>query len=232
MKTLPVLIVLLLYAGGNFYVFLRLWQVLPWHAPVTRWIVIAGGIFLSTAMILSFVLSGLLSTRLVGLLHVVGTTWIFVFLYLLMATLARDLFLWIDGRVHLLPFPSRERVTYLVALLAVIAVLVGGHICYLHKRRVELTIDTGKLAGREITLLLVSDLHLGHGIGNRELARWIEQINSERPDVVLVAGDVIDSDLRPLEERRAWEVLRRIDARCGVFACPGNHEYIAGIDRS
>ena len=234
MKTLPVILALLLYLAGNLYIFLRLWQALPCHHPLLKWGIITGGTLLATSILLAFLLSSILSTSLAGILYSLGTTWIFIFLYLLLATLARDLFLWIDDRVHLLPdFPSKPRVTYLVATAIVVAALLGGHACYLLKKRVELTVDTGKLPpGESIKLVLVSDLHLGHNTGARELARWVDLVNAEYPDVILIAGDIIDSDPRPLEESRAWEWLQRLEARWGVYACPGNHEYIANIDRS
>jgi predicted MPP superfamily phosphohydrolase len=114
----------------------------------------------------------------------------------------------------------------------VAAVLVAGHVRYLTKDRVELTVETGKMPGDGLTLIFISDLHLGHGIGARELARWIDLINAEHPDAVLIGGDVVDNDVRPLVEGDMAAHLRRLSAPLGVFACPGNHEYIAGIDRS
>jgi predicted MPP superfamily phosphohydrolase len=234
MTALPlILIIILLYACGNYYIFSRLWDILPCHSPAAHWTFIIAALLLASSIILALALSRVLPTRAAGILYVTGTTWIFIFLYLLIALLARDAFLWIDNHLHLLPAsPSRERVATLVALALVAATLAGGHACYLVKKRVEITVDTGKLNGKEITILLVSDLHLGHGTGKRELARWINLINAEHPDVVLVAGDIIDGDTRPLDRQHAWEPFHRVAAPLGIHACPGNHEYIAGIDKS
>ncbi|MDR2131082.1 MAG: metallophosphoesterase [Odoribacteraceae bacterium] len=237
MRILPVIFVLLLYLSGNFYIFHRLWQLLPWHHPLVGGGFIVGGLFLASAIFLSFLLQDLLPAWLTGRLYVVGTTWVFVFLYLLMANGVRDLFLWVDGRWHLLPLSwstgeGFRWITYVVATGVAAAVLVGGHVRYCIKERVEWSVDTGKIAGESVKIVVISDLHLGYGIGRRELARWVELINAERPDVVLIAGDMVDHDIRPLEEQRLWEGLRRIEARWGVYACPGNHEYIAGIDKS
>jgi predicted MPP superfamily phosphohydrolase len=49
---------------------------------------------------------------------------------------------------------------------------------------------------------------------------------------VLIAGDAIDNNLRPLIAGGLAESFRRIESRYGVFIAPGNHEYIAGIDES
>jgi predicted MPP superfamily phosphohydrolase len=227
MKALPVIVVLALYAGGNVYVFQRLWQVLPCHSSLARWGFIAGASVLVASLALSFLLEGVGPSRLAGACYAAGTTWLFVFLYLLMATVARDLLHAADGWWHVLP---SRRVTYVVMAGVVAAVLVAGHARYLVKERVELTVDTGK--GVDAKMVFISDLHLGYNVGDRELERWVALVNAERPDVVLIGGDVVDNSLRPLEEGRAAATLRRLEARWGVHACPGNHEYIAGIDRA
>jgi predicted MPP superfamily phosphohydrolase len=109
-------------------------------------------------------------------------------------------------------------------------VFTAGNIIYHSKRRVEITLRAD--VGRPLTIVAASDLHLGFGIGSRELARWIEIINLERPDAVLFAGDAIDSSTRPLWSGDYAAVLRRLDAPSGVFAVPGNHEYISGVEES
>ena len=73
--------------------------------------------------------------------------------------------------------------------------------------------------------MAVSDLHLGYHNRRKELARWVDIINSEHPDAVLIAGDVVDRSLRPLLAEDMAAELRRIEAP--VYACLGNHEYYA-----
>jgi predicted MPP superfamily phosphohydrolase len=51
-------------------------------------------------------------------------------------------------------------------------------------------------------------------------------INSERPDMVLIAGDIIDMSMRPLIDENMAEEIQRIEAP--VYACLGNHEYYTG----
>jgi hypothetical protein len=70
---------------------------------------------------------------------------------------------------------------------------------------------------------MLSDLHLGYHNPRKELARWVDLINAENPDVVLIAGDVIDMSMRPLVEENMAEEMRRLEAP--VYACLGNHEY-------
>jgi predicted MPP superfamily phosphohydrolase len=54
----------------------------------------------------------------------------------------------------------------------------------------------------------------------------VDLINAEQPDLVLIAGDIIDMSIRPLVEENMAEDFLRIQAP--VYACLGNHEYYTG----
>ncbi len=60
----------------------------------------------------------------------------------------------------------------------------------------------------------------------------MEKINNLNPDLVLLPGDVIDEDIRPVIKNNLGEILRQIKSRYGVFAITGNHEYIGGVDKA
>jgi predicted MPP superfamily phosphohydrolase len=75
-------------------------------------------------------------------------------------------------------------------------------------------------------LVLASDLHLGYHNPRHELARWVDLMNAEHADAILIAGDIIDMSMRPLVEEQMAEEFRRLNAP--VYACLGNHEYYSG----
>jgi len=81
-----------------------------------------------------------------------------------------------------------------------------------------------------LVLVVISDLHLGTLIGERWMTRLIGRVNDLRPDVVLVAGDLVDGEVGRLEPLRP--VLKTLRAPLGVWAVTGNHEYYAGLERS
>ncbi|MDR2476051.1 MAG: metallophosphoesterase, partial [Bacteroidales bacterium] len=62
--------------------------------------------------------------------------------------------------------------------------------------------------------------------------QWIDQLNSEEPDIILIAGDIIDNHLLPLQEQHISESFHRLKSTYGIYAAVVNHEYIAGIDKS
>ena len=77
--------------------------------------------------------------------------------------------------------------------------------------------------------VLISDIHVaGPDMPPERLARIVAQINGLRPDIVLIAGDLVsDKTLRmrvyPLHE--AVAPLAALRARYGTFAVLGNHDH-------
>ncbi|MBP3842741.1 MAG: metallophosphoesterase [Prevotella sp.] len=151
----------------------------------------------------------------------VGASSIFILLYLTMTFIVLDL-----GRlVGLVPKAWLHQNVYTTGAIAIALfwVFLLGNVHYHHKTRVELQLPTAKPLAQPVRLLLASDLHLGYHNPRKELARWVDMINAEKPDLVLIAGDIIDMSIRPLKEENMAEEMRRIEAP--VYACLGNHEY-------
>jgi predicted MPP superfamily phosphohydrolase len=76
-------------------------------------------------------------------------------------------------------------------------------------------------------IVALSDLHLGPVLGERWLAARVEQVQVERPNVIVLLGDVFEGHGAPAKELLA--VLRRLSAPQGVWAVLGNHEF-HGVD--
>ena len=75
-------------------------------------------------------------------------------------------------------------------------------------------------------LILASDFHLGTLLGKDWLAARIDQIQAQRPDIVVFGGDIVEGD--DPSERELLPLLRRLSAPLGVWAVTGNHEFHAG----
>ena len=75
---------------------------------------------------------------------------------------------------------------------------------------------------------------------NKEyIISWVrngqEAINSfirEKPDLILIGGDLIDNSVTPLYTENMQEELSQLKAPQGIYMVPGNHEYISGIKKS
>lgn len=44
----------------------------------------------------------------------------------------------------------------------------------------------------------------------KELGRWVDMINAEQPDLVLIAGDIIDGSIRPLVDQQMYSEFLRL----------------------
>ena len=175
-----------------------------------------------------FILGDRLPMWLATATYEAGTSWMIFFLYALLLFVLLSL-----GRlVRLVPASFlKDSVAGSCTVLGILAVLLAaGNLHYRHKYRIELDVVTEKPLDKPLTLVLASDLHAGYHNRAKELARWVDLFNAEQPDLVLLGGDLIDGALRPVRAQRCDEVLRRIQAP--VYACLGNHEYIAGRDNA
>ncbi|MBI3934900.1 MAG: metallophosphoesterase [Acidobacteria bacterium] len=76
-----------------------------------------------------------------------------------------------------------------------------------------------------LSIVQITDLHVGSYIRDRELRRIVDLVNSLRPDVVVVTGDILDWDLSSLPD--AVSGLRGIQSPLGIFAVLGNHDIYA-----
>jgi len=78
-------------------------------------------------------------------------------------------------------------------------------------------------------LVLISDLHLGAQLRPDWLAARVAQIQGLKPDILIVAGDLLDGHDAGLDPA-FLPVLRTLGARFGVWAVLGNHEIYIGAD--
>lgn len=218
------IILLLLPLAGLSYVLWHVWQLLPF-ASAWRWTAV-------TLCALPFFLLPLVFTRtldrmpmpLATVCYETATSALFVLLYLALAFLLLDI-----GRMAgLVPrgWLHANGTVAAVMLVLTVAVFVGGNIHYNNKVRRTISLTTDKPLGRSVRIVMMSDLHLGYHNRRAELARWVDLINAERPDMVLIAGDIVDISTRPLWEQDMAAELRRISAP--VYASFGNHEYLSG----
>lgn len=97
-------------------------------------------------------------------------------------------------------------------------------------RRTSLEL-AGLADGQEpVRIALISDIHVaGPDMRPERLARIVQQINAERPDVVLIAGDLLGDDKYLVTRRyspgQAIAPLAGLTAPLGVFVAPGNHDH-------
>jgi predicted MPP superfamily phosphohydrolase len=130
--------------------------------------------------------------------------------------------------LHIIPkeFLTNSIGGTITVLAIIIPVFIYGNRHYYDKHRQTLELTTSKPLSHTYKLVMLSDLHLGYHNQHNELSRWIDIIAAEKPDLVLIAGDIIDRSMRPLTEQDMAAEFRRLNVP--VYACLGNHEYYSG----
>ena len=217
------LAMMLLYIGGNAYVFWRMFQALQCSPTVVRVIFIVVFWFAAIALFISFALrNSSIPQPITRLLFNIGSIWLVFTLYMVLFVALFDI-------AHLLIPSLSNGVWY--ALMLTSALMLYGYINYRMPREEHIVINIDKpIEGEEYRMAVISDVHLGHGTTRQDLASYVDMINRHNPDVVLIVGDLIDNSIEPVIRDRMLEEFERITAKDGIYMVPGNHEYISGIE--
>jgi len=198
-----------------------------------------------TAVSLSYIIARLLIgygrySWLSNLLLIVGSFWMAALVYFFVVSLSADLFRLIN---HYIPFyPSFVTINYektkiivfLISVLGVSALLGYGY--YNAQKPVvnEIILKFEKQIpdSKEINMVMLSDIHLGPLSGGNWFDNIVEKVNALNPDIIILAGDVIDEDLAPVISMNLGDHLLNLKCKYGVYAITGNHEYIGGVERA
>ena len=160
--------------------------------------------------------------------------WVIMQAYLIGVVLLFDVFFYFAKRFQFLPYMKEKRIR-----AAKITVFIGifCFLCfqltrgYHHIRHPVVQYYTytfgedGNDVRARFRLLVASDLHLGFIINARFLEHFVDEMNAQQPDIVVINGDLVDYGLRSLIIGKMDSILCRIQAPQGKFFIPGNHEY-------
>ncbi|MBQ4077035.1 MAG: metallophosphoesterase [Mailhella sp.] len=78
-----------------------------------------------------------------------------------------------------------------------------------------------------LRIVQLSDFHIGASFGGRWLAEVVRRSNAQEPDLVLITGDLADGSPERIEQH--LRPLAGLQAKHGVLAVPGNHDYYSGL---
>ena len=163
----------------------------------------------------------------------IGAFWLAFMLYFTLSIILIDIVRLFNYFFHFLPEISQTFKFRLGLIVTGIVTFIvfAGHINALHTRVKEINLDIAKKVNGnpEMKILMASDIHLGALIGeNRELG-LVEIIKNQKPDLVLLCGDLVDGDIASVLRKNLGKHIQEIKTPMGVYAIAGNHEYIGGI---
>jgi uncharacterized protein len=155
---------------------------------------------------------------------------------LLVLTLVRDLIigslLTLDALRPRTISLDRWRVDTAIAVpaLALLSTAIG----FINARRrakvvtVEIPIADLPDALDGLTIVQISDIHVGPTIKKQYVQAIVDEVNRLKPDLVAITGDIVDGSVERLTEHT--RPLSRLSARYGAYLVTGNHEYYSGAD--
>ncbi|MFO0726033.1 MAG: metallophosphoesterase [Myxococcota bacterium] len=131
--------------------------------------------------------------------------------------------------------PDRRRVLTQGVALASGAVALGASAVALRSglgevelREVNVKLERLPKQLSGLTLVQLSDVHVGPLLGARFIEGLVERANRAKPDAVVITGDLVDGSLDELKSQ--VEALGRLKSRYGTFFVTGNHEFYSGVE--
>lgn len=161
-----------------------------------------------------------------------GTTWMLFTIYMTSLLLLYDLVKYINKKkkIFSLDFAAKKpRLVYFcTALLLVVAVMWNGNYRFWHPVITEknLTIEKHSPNVKNLRIVVATDIHAGYLIDKKIISMYVDKIMEQKPDLILLVGDIVDYDAKSLYEQQMETEFHRLKAPYGVYASTGNHEYI------
>lgn len=130
---------------------------------------------------------------------------------------------------------TRRSVLRLIASGAALAGAGGGGTVYAgfnSAHRFGISRHGLKMAGLEkpVRVAQLTDFHYGESYGLNEVMGWVRAAMLEKPDLILLTGDLLDRWVEPEVLDALVPVLAHLKAPLGVFAVVGNHDFFRFYD--
>jgi len=191
------------------------------RTPLARHIV--GWIFtlLPVVLMVTMVIGNKYYSIINSFLYDIAVTWLPILIYLFLGAVLLSLInlvaVWTGHPINMFPLS-------VVVIVISFGATLFGIINATMPRIVSYDINSPTLSpmwsGKNI--VLVSDTHLGVVRSSHFMQKVVNKINGQNPDLVLIAGDIIDGPV--FNYAKGLAPLANIKSTFGVVYTPGNHE--------
>ncbi len=210
----------------HLYVFWRAGSVPFVKRHMSRNGIVLTGVALWTLFLLGRLMGHDGTGAMAAIVEMLGMTWLGVVLLTTVSLFFIDLITFF-GLILRRFTPTLRGLAFVVgSVLSILALIQGHRPPLVNHYEVTLSGLPHELDGTVI--IAMSDLHLGSQLGRDWLDARIDQVESQRPDMVVLLGDLFEGHGAPQSD--LLPVLKRIKAPLGVWAVPGNHEFRGGSD--
>ena len=232
MMFLVVAAMLIVYTLLNYYIGIRgLELVRIFNKDINRVIYWVIFYLFAFSYIVSKLLERYMPNKVSGVFNYLGSYYMAILLYSIIIIVIVDLFRLVNWNFHILGVNDTFKTYMGIVIVCILAfVLIYGTWSGSSTVINKYTLSVDKTSGdmKKLNIIMASDIHIGSvGYRNR-MEKLVELTNSVKPDIVLLAGDIIDDRVEPFIEGNVGEYFKQIETPLGIYAVTGNHEYISG----
>jgi predicted MPP superfamily phosphohydrolase len=226
----------LIFIAANIYVGKKGWLFINTAIPkISIYLYWAMFIFIAVSFIIARLSKDKVPHFFEKFLNILGGYWLAAFLYFIILLGVIDIVKLILGIKRLTFIGSKTIqniyfISNMGALVIVAVLLIYGTYNASNLKTTKYSLKISKDAGnlKKLNIVMLSDLHLGDIVDKQRLSKMIIKINLLNPDIVILAGDIIDDYIQPFIEQDMGAEFKKIHSKYGVYAVFGNHEYYGG----
>ncbi len=225
MSFLPMIIgmMVLAVAAGVYMYFVLKRTAKNFGFPVER--KLTKGILILLAVALGYSCRSMFSTSTMVILHVVGASLVIDLLNLALRKGMGEKYQsgggvmkawrWIHGK-------------FILPILIMACFMFYGHYNMMHVRQTDFSMNSDKIFTIEedgqYRIALLADIHYGISIDDDGLHRMCRRIEEQKPDLVVLCGDIVDESTTKEQMHTLFRELGGIESKYGVFYVYGNHD--------
>ena len=229
-------IVLTIYSSANIYIYIKGYNSILAFRNFRVWYMFIF-IILASTFVLGKILEARHSSVLSDILNIIGGFWMAFILYGFMFLLLSDIIfltLRITGIVNSGNRMDFRKWSYIATILLSFVMIAGGFVNALIPHVKTYNMKINKPAGGldSFRIAAVSDIHLGSTIRKRSMKKLSEILVKEKPDLVLLLGDIVDGEIGPVLRDDLLGYFTCPKCKDGLYAITGNHEFIGGAKRT
>lgn len=218
-----------IYGGINWYLYSRLWILTPY--PSFRPYILTAFIVSALAFPLTSLVMAWLDVSFLTAVKTFGGFHFAFMLYFFLVAFSID--------ILSLMLPSlKENFSPIVSIILLIILVVVLPVAGYQRAvtpvitRYSLTIPAYGAEAGTMKVALWSDIHLNATTPRGYAGRLVDMTMREKPDMILVAGDLIDRSIDEVERRPFLQELTRLHAPMGVYGVTGNHDLFDDPERA
>jgi predicted MPP superfamily phosphohydrolase len=158
--------------------------------------------------------------------------WFYIFIFLIIF----DIILGVALILKITSLKSlRNQLFHRISLSIIIAlpvlIVTVGWMNYSNIKISEYNIDVPRKDSNlhQLKIAVASDIHLNELTDKNFMHRFVEKLNLQNPDILLIPGDIVEGDNQNIDAVQFENEFRQIKTKYGVFASLGNHESHGGV---